>query len=347
MRLSFLCVKNQILLFSAAAAFILISAGCGAVSTAEKTTFQMDTVVTQKWHGKNAEKTCKEIEEAIADLEAQVSLYKEDSEISMINAGAGKEYVQVSDNIYDMLSSAWTLCEESGGIFDITIAPLSLLWNITGEDPHVPSREEIDAALQKVDYKKLLFDDKNSSVMLADEGMKLDLGGTAKGMAVEQMMEIARENEVQGFLSIGGNVGVVGKNPDGSEIIVGLRDPLGDANDYFATLEMDGYTMATSNATERYFEQDGIVYHHIIDPFTGYPGDSDLLSVTVISEDGLLADTLSTTIFLEGSTCLEEYFAREDCMVIAVTKDCKVYASDKVWQILTPYNTTDYEFNIK
>ena len=180
--------------------------------------------------------------------------------------------------------------------------------------------------------------------MLADEGMKIDLGGIAKGWAASEMKKIAEKNEVQGYLSLGGNVAVVGKNSNGKDISVGLRAPNGSENDYFATMNIEDYTMATSNGTERYFEQDGKTYIHILDPFTGYPVETDLLSVTVISKDGLLADALSTTIFMKGTESLGEYFSRDDCMVVAVTKDCKVYASDEVWQRLTPYNTNDYEF---
>lgn len=311
---------------------------------ASLTTFQMDTIVTQQWYGENAEKTCEEIEAALTDLENRISLYIDDSEISQINDMAGKEYVQVSDDVFELLSEAKELCEESGGIFDITIAPLVLLWDITGDNPHVPEQSEIDEALTKVDYNKLLINEEDNSVMLEDEGMQLDLGGIAKGYAASLMREIAEENNVTGYLSIGGNMLVMGGKPDGSDFVIGIRDPLQDANSYFATINIEGYTMATSSAVERYFEEDGVIYHHILSPETGYPGETDLLQVTVVSENGLLADALSTTIFLKGSECLDEYLSRDDCMVLAVTEECEVYGSEGIWELLTPTNTDTYTF---
>ena len=102
--------------------------------------------------------------------------------------------------------------------------------------------------------------------------------------------------------------------------------------------------MATSSAAEIFFEEDGVRYHHILDPKTGYPSDTDLLQVTVVSKDGLLADALSTTIFSKGSECLEEYMNRDDCMVLAVTEDKKVYGSDEIWEFVTPADTETYSF---
>ena len=321
---------------------------CGCTGSASETAtsyaYVMDTQMTQQWYGEKAEETCQQIEAAMQELEGQISLYREDSEISKINAAAGKEYVQVSDTVYDLIKRTKELSEESGGVFDLTIAPLSILWDVTGESPKVPSDQEIAKAQSKIDYRKVLLNEEERSVMLAEEGMMLDLGGSAKGMAAGLMRDIAETNGSQGYVSIGGNVLVVGKKPNGDDIEVGLRDVLGEQNDYYAILRMDGYTMATSSASDRYFEQDGVRYHHILDPFTGYPGESDLLSVGVVSEDGLLADTLSTTIFLKGSECLAEYMNRNDCMVIAVTQDREVVASEKLWDMLTVTDTQTYTF---
>lgn len=314
-------------------------------SSAERTTFQMDTLIVQQWYGKNAKNTCDKIEAELTKLENEISLYIDDSEIAKINAAAGESYVQVSDDVFNLLKESKELCEESGGDFDITIAPLVLLWDITGEDPHVPKQSEIDEALAKVDYTKLLLNEEDKSVMLADNGMKIDLGGAAKGYAASMLRDIVEKNDVSGYISLGGNMLVEGKNPDGSDFVVGIRDPNNDYNHYFATITLDGYTMATSSSTERYFEENGVIYHHILDPKTGYPGDTDLLQVSVVAKDGLLADALSTTIFLKGSECLSEYLNRDDCMVLAVTKDNKVYGSEKIWDIVTESNTQDYEFD--
>ncbi len=330
--------------------FLLLAACSSETSSAEDTneaervSYQMNTVVLQYWYGENAEIVCDEIEAALSELEEKTSLFIDDSEINEINAAAGEAYVQVSQEVFDILYETKQLCAESDGSFDITIGPLTLLWDIAGDKPQVPEQEEIVEALAKVDYTKLLLNEEDCSVMLADEGMKIDLGGVVKGYAAKCMEAIAEDYGVSGYLSIGGNTLVVGEKPDGSSFVVGVRDPLEDANSYFATIDISGYTMASSSAEEIYFEEDGVKYHHILDPETGYPGETDILQVSVISENGLLADVLSTTIFLKGSECLEEYMDRDDCMVLAVTEDLEVYASAGIWERLTPVYTETYNF---
>ncbi len=329
------------------AACLLFLCGCSLLPqpTEEAFAFCMDTWVSQQWRGARAKETCEEIEAALRDLEARVSLYSETSEIAAVNAAAGKEFVPVSEDVFEILRGGYAVCEETNGLFDITIAPLSLLWDVTGENPRVPSDEEIKAAQEKVGYRDLLFDDEHHAVMLAREGMLLDLGGAAKGYAAGKMRDIVEKNRVSGYLSIGGNMLVIGKKANRSDYVVGLRDPLGDETDYFATVAIDGLTMATTGGYERWFEADGVRYHHVLDPFTGRPSTQDLLAVTVISENGLLADCLSTAIFLQGSAGLEKAFERTDCMVLAVTDTGDVYASEGFWERLSVPQDSAYTFH--
>ncbi len=331
---------------------ILVMAGCAntkgqaATRSAVGTEFVMNTWVEQRWYGKNAQQAYDEILSALKELEQKLSLYEEDSEISRLNSAAGLNPVALSHDTYQFLRQAADYCAQADGLFDITIAPLTLVWNVTSESPRVPSAGEIEAAQQLADYRRLIFDDTNETAMLADAGMRIDLGGIAKGMAAALMRQYAVKNNVEGYLSLGGNMMVQGKKPDGSDYVIGVRDPRGDISEYIALLSLDGLTMATTGDYERYFEQDGVRYHHIIDPFTGYPAATDLISVTVVSEDGALADYLSTLIFMRGSGALAEYFNRDDCMVLAVTNNLEVYASEPLWERLT-VNTqkTAYKFN--
>ena len=236
-------------------------------------------------------------------------------------------------------------CDESGGLFDITIAPLILLWNVTADNPEIPSADTIEKAKNLVDYRQIAFDEQAKSVMLLKPGMSIDLGGIAKGMAAADMGEIVKQYKAEGYLSIGGNMLVEGKKPDGSDFLIGIRDPRGEGQETVAAIKMDGLTMATTGDYERYFELDGIRYHHIMDPFTGYPGQTDFISVSVLSENGALADYLSTTIFLKGSENLEQYLTRDDCMILAVTQEKKVYASERLWERITVNEQkTDYTF---
>lgn len=308
--------------------------------------FVMNTWVEQRWYGENAQKNYDEILNALKELEGKLSLYVEESEISRLNSAAGVHSVALSHDTYQFLRQATDYCAQADGLFDITIAPLTLVWDVNNEIPHIPFEEEIKEAQKLVDYRRIIFDDTNETAMLAQKGMHIDLGGIAKGMAASLMRRYAVENDVQGYLSIGGNMMVQGKKTNGSDYIVGMRDPRGDASEFIATLSLDGLTMATSGDYERYFEQDGVRYHHVIDPFTGYPAATDLISVTVVAQDGTLADYLSTLIFMRGSAALPEYLTRNDCMVLAVTKDLEVYASEPLQDRVT-INTqkTAYKFN--
>lgn len=328
----------------------VIFCGCSAkkeVKTAFGVEFVMNTFVEQRWYGENAQKNYDEIVSALKDIEKSLSLYVENSEISKLNAAAGKYPVALSDDCYFLLKEAVEYCGQSGGLFDITIAPLTLVWGITAAEPVIAKDEDIAAAQLLINYNDIIFDDSAKTAMLAREGMSVDLGGIAKGMAAGKMRSYAEKNNVDGFISIGGNMMVRGKKPDGSDFVIGIRDPRGDQSEFIATVTLDGLTMATTGDYERYFEQDGVRYHHVLDPFTGRPSDSDLISVTVISENGTLADCLSTSIFLQGSVALENYLSRDDCMIVAVTKEKEVYISSALKERLN-INTakSEYKFHI-
>lgn len=294
--------------------------------------FIMDTFVQQRWYGENAQSAYDEITARFKELEGKISVYDQDSELSLLNRSAGKEAVELSEEVYDLLKRSVALCSETDGSFDITIAPLSFLWNVTGESPTVPKESDIKALLPLVDYREISFNDESKAVMLKKEGMGVDLGGIAKGYAASLAREIAERHSVSGFVSVGGNMMVIGKKPDGEDFIVGLRDPRGSETQYIMSFPMPNLTMATTGDYERYFEKDGVRYHHVLAPDTGYPSNAGLISVTVLSEDGALTDFLSTAIFLQGRERLEEYLLREDILVIAVTDELEVFASPTVWK---------------
>lgn len=307
------------------------------------TSFIMDTVIEQKLFGAQSQQAVAEIEERLQEYEQQFSMYVSDSQISRINQNAGIQYTEVSEECLELLQRAICFSEESQGLFDITIAPLTSLWDITGENPHVPAQSEIDAARQLVDYRDILID--GSSVMLRREGQSIDLGAVAKGAACDIVREVAQQYDIQaGYVSIGGNLIVLGKTPDGQDYRFGVRDPQGDASEYLGTLTLNGMTMATTGAYERYFEEDGVRYHHVLDPRTGYPADSDLLSVSVISEDGLLADCLSTSLFIEGKDAVLARMNEQDYQLIAVDTEGNVYYSAALAQNFSPNTQNEHHY---
>lgn len=328
---------------------ILLLLGCSKNVPAETpmfsgTEFVMSTVVEQRWYGSESKQAYADISAALKDIEDKLSLYVESSEIAAINQSAGIAGVEVSQETYDMVKKAAEYSALSEGRFDITVAPLTQLWDIMGDNPHVPPQGEIAAAQSLVDYRQIVFDDAKRSVMLGKEGMSIDLGGVAKGMAASKAAEIAKKHGVSGFLSIGGNMMVLGKKPGGEDFKFGVRDPKGGSSDFMAVVTLEGMTMATTGTYERYFEEDGVRYHHVLDPFTGYPAQSDLISVTVISQDGALADYLSTGIFMEGREGLERHLHAKEYSIIAIDTEDRVYTSEGYRAHISPGGSEGYRF---
>jgi thiamine biosynthesis lipoprotein len=188
--------------------------------------------------------------------------------------------------------------ESTDGLFDITIYPVMKLWGFTDGQYQVPEADVLAETLSLVDASKIQIE--GDEVTLA-EGQQIDLGGIAKGYTSAVVMDVFREYGItSGIVSLGGNVEVLNCKTDGTAWRIGIRDPKGESGDVLATLEAENCAVITSGGYERYFEQDGNTYIHIIDPRTGYPADGDLASVTIISEDGMLADALSTSLFIMG-----------------------------------------------
>ncbi len=288
--------------------------------------FIMDTVIEQKLYGKNGQQAVDEISRRLREYEQMCSMYLEESQVSQINQNAGKEYIEVSDQCLELIERSKQYAGQSNGLFDITIAPLTTLWGITSDHPKVPSQQEIDKAKALVNYQDILID--GNKVMLRREGQAIDLGAVAKGAACEIVREVAQQYEItSGYVSIGGNLIVLGEKPDGSAYRFGIRDPQGEESEYLGTISLEGKTMATTGTYERWFEQDGVRYHHVIDPRTGYPADSDLLSVSVISEDGLLADCMSTALFIEGKEAALAKMQEEEYQLVIVDQEGTVYCS--------------------
>lgn len=317
-------------LFLLALTFTLLAvmAGCAGNVQVTGTAFLMDTIVEYQFVG--PEDSGKKVEQALRDFEEACSLYMENSQIAALNREAGKNYVSLSPRVYDLLNRCVEYSGESGGVFDVTIAPLVTLWNITGTNPQVPSREKIDALLPLVNYRDILLKD-DGSAMLAREGQMVDLGGIAKGYACNIARETALESGVKrGYVSIGGNIMVIGKKKSREDYRFGLRDPRGGPNDYLAVVTLPDSTIATSGDYERYFEQDGVRYHHILDPATGAPAQTDLMSVSVFSPDGAYADYMSTYLFLKGKGFGLEHLNSLDCGLVLIDRERNIYVSDSI-----------------
>lgn len=313
---------------------LFLLGGCDNASKEPTKTeeFIMSTIITQTVYGKNSELAANNVNELLKKLENDFSIYVEDSYISQINKNAGLSPVKVNDYTFDLLKTATEYSAMSQSLFDITVAPLSKLWAIESDSPHIPTQEELARVLPLIDYRNVEFNDDNMTVFLKEKGMSIDLGGIAKGYFIQRVKE---EYEKQGvssaICSVGGNIFTFGKKPDGKEFVVGIRDPQGEtSNSYMGKLKSTDETIATTGKYERYFENDGIKYHHVLDLSTGFPSESDLQSVTVVSSDGGLADYLSTTLFLAGSDAIKSYLNDTRFSVLVIDNNNQVYCSNAI-----------------
>ncbi len=235
-------------------------------------------------------------------VDERMSEWKASSPLSDVNRHAGDGPVAVPEDLRQVLHRGIEIGKLTDGAFDITWAALWGLWNFRAPEPHVPDPEEIARRVKLIDYRKVEIDDRAGTVRLPEKGMKLGLGGIAKGYALSRAAETLRDRGLESFMILGGGqVLAAGERREGGgrPWRVGIRDPRGGPEDYFAVLDVVDQSVSTSGDYERYFLVDGVRYHHILDPRTGWPSKG-LRSVTVISPDAVLADGLSTGIMVMG-----------------------------------------------
>ena len=285
-----------------------------------------------------------EIEARLIDIENKMSIYKEDSEISQINKYGFIEPVKVSDDTFEVIKSGYYYSELSNGVFDITVGSIVKLWNVSGENPKVPTEDQIKEALNRVGYQNIiLYDDKR--VGLKKEGVVIDLGGIAKGYATDEIRKILLENGIKSaIINLGGNIFVIGEKDSGKKWKVGIQNPLGHYGEYVAIIEVSDETVVTSGSYERFFKSNGKVYHHIFDTKNGYPKETDLLSATIIAKNSTKADALSTTLFILGSDYGFDFIKQfDDIYAIFITKNKDIIATDGIQNRLT---INDNSFNL-
>ena len=299
--------------------------------SATQDVFAMDTYMTVTAYGNECEDAVQAAVDEINRLDNLWSVGNSDSEISIVNENGS---IILSDETYQVVKEAMEIYESTGGVFDITIYPLMVEWGFTTEDYKVPTEDKIKELLKLTGIDKITLDDETHQLTLAS-GTQIDLGGIAKGYTSAKIMEIFSEYDVvSGLVSLGGNVQLYGSKVDGSDWRVGVENPDSSIealskSDYVGTVTISDKALITSGGYQRYFEKDGKKYHHIIDPSTGYPSDSGLISVTIVSDDGLLADGLSTSLFIMGKDKAVEYWREhsDEFDFILVDSEGMIYVS--------------------
>ena len=257
--------------------------------------------------------------------------------------------VDVSEAVAGYIEASLKLCRDSNGALDITIHPLIDLWGIESDAPRVPEEQEIHAALSTIGYDRLSVSvGEETKVQAVSSGLSIDLGSVGKGIAadevrsflVEQSKDRGDRNTVKGaVVSIGGTILTYGSKPDQTPWQVGIRDPRGSQDSLIGYVSLEGtHVTSTSGDYEQYFEQNGVRYHHIFDPSTGYPADSGLMSVTIVCDNGLYSDGLSTACFILGYEDSLPLLMEYDAEAVFVTMDQKIYVTDGLANSLTVTN---------
>jgi thiamine biosynthesis lipoprotein len=239
--------------------------------------------------------------ELIEEIENKMSVKKEGTEAVRVNERAGEGPVRVSRQTFEVIRQGKRYSMLGEGAFDVTIKPLVDLWGIGTEAARVPAQEEIEQALEKVDYRKLRLNENRGSVELLEQGMGLDLGGIAKGYASDEAAKLLRERGVEyGIINFGGNVLAFGEKGGDTAWRIGIQSPVEERGQYVGVVEVRNEAVVTSGKYERYFEEDGTRYHHILSTEDGRPVRNSLTSVSIVTEEALKADALSTMIFVQG-----------------------------------------------
>lgn len=262
----------------------------------------------------------------VNELEKKVSVNIEESEISKINKFSEEKPVEVSEETFDLISKSLDIAKKTEGAFNPSLGPIISLWNIGSENPYLPQQQEIENLLPLVNYKNVILDKENKSVYFKQKGMKLDLGGIAKGYIADKILNKLKDLKIErAIINLGGNILLYGEKKDRSEWVAGIRNPTGEDTNSVVLLKCQETSVVTSGVYERYFIKDNIRYHHILDSKTGYPVKNDLLSVSIITQESTLADAYSTGVFVMGLEKGKDFIERiPQTEAIFITKDFKI-----------------------
>lgn len=327
--------KIFLLLFS----MLLIISGCSKENEIAKlvnepysrTEFLMGTVVNVKIYDEGKEEVLTSVFDRIEELSEKITVNEGKSEVEKINEQAASQPVVVSDDVYTLIKSAYKYSSESDGSFDLTIGPLTNLWHIGFDDAKKPTQSEIDTSLALVDYSKIKLNEKEHTVFLEDENMRLDLGAIAKGYITDEVVKDLKSNGVStAIVDLGGNIFVLGNSPraEGADWNVGIQNPFESRGEILGSIPISDKTIVTSGIYERFIEVDGKEYHHLLDPETGYPFDNDIAGVSIVTEKSIDGDGLSTIVFSKGLKGGIDFINKsEDIEAVFVAKDKSVYVS--------------------
>ncbi|WP_101772688.1 FAD:protein FMN transferase [Peptostreptococcus faecalis] len=330
--------KNNIKIVASLATLVLLSAlffygNVNKKGTYSTTNYYLDTINQVSLINvkeKKANKILEKVDNIILNINNDMSSHLPGSLVTKINKNAGISPVKVNDDTYEVIKKSISYSKKTNGNFDVSIGALTSLWNIGNKNAKVPTSEELSTAISSVGYKNIILDDKKQTVYLEKKGQKIDLGGIAKGYCADKIVKYLKSEDIDNaIIDLGGNIYVLGKNAQNKDFNVGIQNPGKKSEDSMGSLYVSNKSVVTSGIYQRFLESDGKIYHHMLNPFTGYPFDNNLSSVTIVSEKSLDGDALSTSAFAldikDGKKMIEGINGVD---AIFITKDNKVYITN-------------------
>lgn len=311
-----------------AAVLLLTACADDTYSRIQTGFFSMDTYMEITAYGSKGEAAIASCKDEICRLESLLSATDETSDIARLNASG---VADVNPDTAEIIRYAMLIGEETDGALDITVYPVLKEWGFTTDEYHVPDSETLNELLQRVDFTQISIEDNAIPTVTVPTGVQLDLGALAKGYASDKAAEIMKQNGItSALINLGGNIMTVGSNLSGSPWKIGIRNPF-SLDENIGILEVADKAVITSGSYERNFTADGKTYHHIIDPATGCPAESGLVSVTVIGDSGIQCDALSTALFVMGAEKAAEYHREKDGFdMILVTEEGEILITDGI-----------------
>ena len=304
----------------------------GSQEPVSATAIKLNTAVTVTIYDSQDRELLTECMNLCDKYEKIFSRTASDSELYQLNhreltpVAGTEDTFQVSDPLAELIRKGLYYSELSEGAFDIAIEPLTSLWDFTAEDPQVPEDRLIQEALTKCDYHNVSVND-NNEVILKTEDTAIELGAIAKGYIADRLKDYLISQGVKSaIINLGGNVLCIGGKPDDSSFKIGIQKPFADRSETIAVMDIKDKSVVSSGVYERCFEQDGTLYHHLLNPRTGYPYDNGLIAVTIISDESVDGDALSTTCFalgLEDGMKLAE--SLDNVQAFFVTSDYEIH----------------------
>ena len=327
------CKKNNIIktLSAVLTASALLLTGCSGAKSSTQTDQDLtytdmlfDTVIKIQILDPADESILDGLKKLCEKYDTMFSATNTDSELYKLNHANGQPFT-VSSETANLIQEGIHYSELSGGAFDLTIEPVSALWDFKADKPTVPSSDAIAQAVSHVDYTKV--DIQDNTVTLEDPEAGIDLGAIAKGYIADQVKTYLKKQGIKhAIINLGGNVDVIGTKPDGSKYNIGIQKPFDESGEAITSIQLKDQTVVTSGIYERYFKKNGKLYHHILDPRTGYPCENNLYSVSIITDSSTKADALSTTCFLLGyEKGMELIQSMDGVEAIFITDDEKVH----------------------